>query len=41
LVRRTKSIYKIYAESFKDRAHLDAILVEAQEIVDNALTMKS
>jgi phosphoglucomutase len=41
LVRRIESIYKIYAESFKDRAHLDAILVEAQEIVDNALTMKS
>jgi phosphoglucomutase len=41
LVRRTEGIYKIYAESFKDRAHLDAILVEAQEIVDNALTMKS
>jgi phosphoglucomutase len=36
-----ESIYKIYAESFEDRAHLDAILVEAQEIVDNALTMKS
>jgi phosphoglucomutase len=36
-----ESIYKIYAESFKDRAHLDATLVEAQEIVDNALTMKS
>ncbi len=33
----TESIYKIYAESFKDRAHLDAILEEAQEIVTNAL----
>ena len=33
----TESIYKIYAESFKDRAHLDAILREAQEIVDGAL----
>jgi phosphoglucomutase len=36
-----ESIYKIYAESFKDRAHLNAILLEAQEIVNNALTMKS
>ena len=29
----TESIYKIYAESFKDRDHLNAILSEAQEIV--------
>jgi phosphoglucomutase len=34
----TESVYKIYAESFKDRAHLDAILSEAQAIVDQALT---
>jgi phosphoglucomutase len=33
----TESIYKIYAESFKDRDHLNAILREAQEIVDRAL----
>jgi phosphoglucomutase len=33
----TESIYKIYAESFKDRAHLDAILHEAQEIVNNTI----
>ncbi|HEY1440991.1 MAG TPA: phosphoglucomutase, alpha-D-glucose phosphate-specific, partial [Mycobacterium sp.] len=33
----TESIYKIYAESFKDRAHLDAVLRAAQEIVNNAL----
>ena len=37
----TESIYKIYAESFKDRAHLDAILREAQEIVNNALEVRS
>jgi len=37
----TESIYKIYAESFKDRAHLDAILREAQEIVNKALEVKS
>jgi len=37
----TESIYKIYAESFKDRAHLDAILHEAQEIVNKALEVKS
>ena len=34
----TENIYKIYAESFKDEKHLDAIVAEAQEIVDNALT---
>jgi phosphoglucomutase len=34
----TENIYKIYAESFKDNAHLNAILTEAQEIVNNALT---
>jgi phosphoglucomutase len=33
----TENIYKIYAESFKDRAHLDAIVSEAQGIVNNAL----
>ena len=33
----TENIYKIYAESFKDQAHLDAIVSEAQRIVNNAL----
>jgi phosphoglucomutase len=33
----TESVYKIYAESFKDEAHLDAIVSEAREMVDNAL----
>lgn len=33
----TENIYKIYAESFKGRQHLDAILGEAQEIVSSAL----
>jgi phosphoglucomutase len=33
----TESIYKIYAESFKDQAHLDAILNEAEKIVNDAL----
>jgi phosphoglucomutase len=33
----TEDIYKIYAESFKSQAHLNAILSEAQEIVSNAL----
>jgi phosphoglucomutase len=37
----TESIYKIYAESFKDRAHLDTILREAQGIVSTALEVKS
>jgi phosphoglucomutase len=33
----TENIYKIYAESFKDEAHLDAILGEAEGIVNSAL----
>jgi phosphoglucomutase len=33
----TENIYKIYAESFKDESHLDAIVREAQEIVTDAL----
>ena len=33
----TENIYKIYAESFRDEAHLDAIVEEAQQIVNNAL----
>jgi phosphomannomutase len=33
----TEDIYKIYAESFKDQAHLEAIVSEAQEIVNEAL----
>jgi phosphoglucomutase len=34
-----ENIYKIYSESFKDQSHLNAILSEAQEIVDNALNL--
>ncbi len=33
----TENIYKIYAESFRDQAHLDSIVSEAQRIVNNAL----
>jgi phosphoglucomutase len=33
----TENIYKIYAESFKDQAHLTNILAEAEEIVEHAL----
>ena len=33
----TENIYKIYAESFKSESHLEAIVREAQQIVDNAL----
>jgi phosphoglucomutase len=36
----TENIYKIYAESFQSEAHLNAILSEAQEIVDRALSSK-
>ena len=31
----TEDIYKIYAESFKDEAHLQAIVSEAKKIVGN------
>jgi phosphoglucomutase len=33
----TENIYKVYAESFKDEGHLNAIINEAEEIVNNAL----
>jgi phosphoglucomutase len=33
----TENIYKIYAESFRDQAHLDAIVAEAQQIVTDTL----
>lgn len=33
----TEDIYKIYAESFRDEAHVDEILGDAQAIVDAAL----
>ena len=33
----TENLYKIYAESFRDQAHLDSIVSEAQEIVNAAL----
>jgi phosphoglucomutase len=34
----TESIYKIYAESFRSEAHLDALVKEAQELVSTALS---
>jgi phosphoglucomutase len=34
----TENIYKIYAESFRSAAHLDAIVKEAQSIVNAALS---
>jgi len=37
----TESIYKIYAESFRDAEHLSRILAEAQLIVDAALSAAS
>jgi phosphoglucomutase len=33
----TENIYKIYAESFRDEKHLQAIVAEAQEIVNRSL----
>jgi phosphoglucomutase len=35
----TEAVYKIYAESFKDEAHLDAIISEAQAMVNKALAV--
>jgi phosphoglucomutase len=34
----TEDIYKIYAESFQSQAHLNAIVSEAREMVNNALS---
>jgi phosphoglucomutase len=34
----TENIYKIYAESFKDEAHLKAIQEEAQAVVNAAIS---
>lgn len=33
----TESIYKIYAESFRDQFHLDALIKDAQQLVNRAL----
>ena len=33
----TENVYKIYAESFKDEKHLQALVAEAQRIVSAAL----
>jgi phosphoglucomutase len=33
----TENIYKVYAESFVDQAHLDTIVAEARAIVDRAM----
>jgi len=33
----TENIYKIYAESFRGAAHLDALVSEAQELVNTAV----
>jgi phosphoglucomutase len=33
----TENIYKIYAESFRDEAHLQRLLADAQSVVDGAL----
>jgi hypothetical protein len=32
----TEAVYKIYAESFKDEHHLQAIVIDAQQIVSDA-----
>jgi phosphoglucomutase len=35
----TENIYKIYAESLIDQAHLEAIVEQAKVIVDDALVI--
>jgi len=35
----TENIYKIYAESFKSQSHLETIIVEAQQMVNNTLAV--
>jgi phosphoglucomutase len=37
----TEAVYKIYAESFKNEAHLEAIVDEARRIVNGALAIGS
>ncbi len=37
----TENLYKIYAESFKDERHLQAIVAEAQQIVNEAMSVSS
>jgi len=37
----TEDVYKLYAESFRDRAHLEAIQAEAQALVAKVLTQAS
>jgi phosphoglucomutase len=34
----TENIYKIYAESFRDESHLEALVAEAQQLVDAAIS---
>ena len=36
----TEDIYKIYAESFKDQTHLDAIVDQARQLVNEALNLQ-
>ena len=36
----TEAVYKIYAESFKDETHLEAIVSEAHEMVNTALVSR-
>ncbi len=35
----TENIYKLYAESFRGEAHLEAIVSEAQKIVSESLSV--
>jgi phosphoglucomutase len=37
----TEDIYKIYAESFRSAAHLDALVSEARELVDAAVSNRT
>ncbi len=37
----TENVYKIYAESFRDQAHLDRLIEEAQALVSEVLRAAS
>jgi phosphoglucomutase len=37
----TENVYKIYAESFQNEAHLNTSLAEAEAIVNQALTSEA
>jgi phosphoglucomutase len=37
----TENVYKIYADSFRDRSHLDTIVAEARAMIDTTLGLSA